>query len=462
MRKSFRKSLDKIGTKRNSKSRDSIESAGTDNDSIMANSIEIIDEQNEENDQQKRTGSPAMPPLLANPNLMLELNAKLGMQRSSEFSEKTGTPPPIPSSPKPALKDSPQSPPSFTQEQKPKSKIPRLSRTDSLVETKEEPVTEVKARKVSISKIPKMIGVKSSPDLISSLTAKSENQRTGKSLDIIEDLETVQKARDQEGDTLSAGLIIQPGSKSDSNNDASDSIVRGEENKTKRMTSSIPKLVSSSTIPKNENKRSSQEKLIDQDMKTETEILFPDSNTSFNVTNEEIINGRRSSIPKLMSTIQTRSTLDIPDDTPRSVSLPSVMASPGKVPENEESSRETKRIGSLLTPRKVSTSKIPQPVDFKNERKDLIPAQTTPNKEDTYTLKEKEEELKDSKVSAIDDKITIKQTPEIENSSGKDSKDPVVLKVPRTQKRSVHSIMLDDALSEFQKEIKSTDGDDKE
>lgn len=110
----------------------------------------------------------------------------------------------------------------------------------------------------------------------------------------------------------------------------------------------------------------------------------------------------------------------------------------------------------------MSTSKIPQPVDFKNERKDLNPAKTTQNKEDTYTLKEKEEELKDSKVSAIDDKITIKQTPEIENSSGKDSKDPVVLKVPRTQKRSVHSIMLDDALSEFQKEIKCTDGYDKE
>ena len=432
-----------MGTKRNSKSRDSIESADTDNDSNKANSIEIIDEQNEENDQQKNTGSTAMPaiPLLANPNLMLELNAKLGMQRSSEFSEKTGTPPPIPSSPKPALKDSPQSPPSFPQEQKPKSKIPRLSRTDSLVETKEEPVTEVNTRKVSISKIPKMIGVKSSPDLISSLTAKSENQRTGKSLDIIEDLETFEKK----------------GSKSNSNNDASDSLVREKEDQTKRMSSSIPKLISSSTIPNNANKRSSQEKLIDQEMKTETEKFFPDSSTSFNVTNEENINIRSSSIPKLMSPIQTGSTLEIPEDTPRSVSLPSVTTSSGKVPENEESSSEAKRIRSILTPRKVSSSKIPQPVDFKNERKDLNPAKTTQNKEDTFTLNENEEKLKDAKVSAIDDKITIKQTQEIEDSSGNDSKDPVVLKLPRTQKRSVHSIMLDDALSEFQKEIKSTD-----
>ena len=432
-----------MGTKRNSKSRDSIESADTDNDSIKANSIEIIDEQNEENDQQKNTGSTAMPaiPLLANPNLMLELNAKLGMQRSSEFSEKTGTPPPIPSSPKPALKDSPQSPPSFPQEQKPKSKIPRLSRTDSLVETREEPVTEVNTRKVSVSKIPKMIGVKSSPELISSLTVKSENQRTGKSLDIIEDLETFQKK----------------GSKSNSNNDASDSLVRGEENQTKRMSSSIPKLISSSTIPNNANKMSSQEKLIDQEKKTEIEKFFPDSSTSFNVTNEEITNIRSSSIPKLMSTIQTGSTLEIPDDTPRSVSLPSVITTSGKMPENEESSSETKRIRSILTPRKVSSSKIPQPVDFKNERKDLNPAKTTQNKEDTFTLNENEEKLKDAKVSAIDDKITIKQTQEIEDSSGNDLKDPVVLKLPRTQKRSVHSIMLDDALSEFQKEIKSTD-----
>ena len=223
------------------------------------------------------------------------------------------------------------------------------------------------------------------------------------------------------------------------------------------MSSSIPKLISSSTIPNNANKRSSQEKLIDQEMKTETEKVFTDSNTSFNVTNEEIINSRSSSIPKLMSTIQTGSTLEIPEDTPRSVSLPSVMTSQGKVPENEESSSETKRIRSILTPRKVSSSKIPQPVDFKNERKDLNPAKTTQNKEDTFTLKENEEILKDAKVSATDAKITIKQTQEIEDSSGNDLKDPVVLKLPRTQKRSVHSIMLDDALSEFQKEIKSTD-----
>ena len=460
MRKSFRKSLDKIANKRENKSREhSIDSAysGKDDDSIMSNSMEIIDEQN---NQQKNPESPAAP-LLANPNLMLELNAKIGMPRSSELSEKSGTPPPVPSSPKPAFKDGPPSPSSLSQEQKPKSKIPRFSRSDSLVRTDvEDSGTTVNTRRVSTSKIPKLISVNSSQNLISPLTVKSENKIVEDSVDKIEDLKTVQKTREQEVENHSEGLIIQPGSQCDD--------LRGDggkENRTKKLSSRIrpqAKLMSTSTIPKIQNKMSSEENLI-QSNKTETKNHLSDSNKSVDVTNEDSRNSRRSSIPKLMSTTQKISTLPIPEDLLRPVSLPSVMRSPGKVSEKKETSSETGNIGLLLQPRlrKLSDSKIPQPVDLKNKSEDLKPAnaKATQNKEPKPTLTKREEELNDSKVS-VDDKMTNQQMHEIEDRN--DSKNSVVLKVPGTKKRSVPSMMLDDALSEFQKEAKLADEEVKE
>ena len=375
MRKSFRKSLDKIVNKRENLSREqSIESAysGKDDDSIMSNSMEIIDEKN---DQQKKPESP----LLANPNLMLELNAKIGRQRtSSELSEKSGTPPPIPSSPKPAFNASPSS-----QEQKRKSKIPRFSRSDSLgkTETVDDSGPTVNNRKVSTSKIPKMISVKSSPTLISPITVKSENQilENKDSVDKIEELKTVQKTRDQEVDNLnpSDGPIIQPGTKSDD--------LRGEGervNKTKKLSSRIrpqAKLMSSPTIPKSQNKMSSEENLIQSNKTENKNQLLPDTNKLVDVTNEEKRNSRRSSIPKLMSIPPKVATLPIPEDQLRPVSLPTVMRSPDKVPENKETSSETVNIGLSLPPRarKLSDSKIPQPVDVKNKSEDLKSA--TPN-----------------------------------------------------------------------------------
>ena len=450
MRKSFRKSLDKIVNKRENLSREhSIESAysGKDDDSIMSNSMEIIDEKN---DQQKKPESP----LLANPNLMLELNAKIGRQRiSSELSEKSGTPPPIPSSPKPAFNASPSS-----QEQKRKSKIPRFSRSDSLgkTETVDDSGPTVNNRKVSTSKIPKMISVKSSPTLISPITVKSENQilENRDSVDKIEELKTVQKTRDQEDDNQSEGSIIQPGSKCDE--------LSGEgvkENKTKKLSSRIrpqAKLMSSPTIPKSQNYMSSEENLIQSNKTENKNPLLPDTNKLVDVTNEEKRNSRRSSIPKLMSIPPKVATLPIPEDPPRPVSLPTVMGPSGKVPENKETSSETVNIGLSLPPRarKLSDSKIPQPVDFKNKSEDLKPA--TANAKTSQNKDKDKEELNDSKVST-DDKITNQQ---METKDGNDSKDPVVLKIPGTKKRS--SMILDDASSEFQKETKLSDEKDKE
>ena len=450
MTKSFRKSLDKIVTKRNSKSgENSFESADSEKDyaSTVEHSMEIIDEQS---DQQERQGSPAMPlSSIANPNLMLELNAKLGKQISSELSLKTETPPPIPLSPKPAFKDSS---PSFPQEQKPKSKIPRFSRSDSLVENAnknddrntpkslDEPETSVNTRKVSISKIPKMIGVKSSPVLIPSSIAMSENQSSGETVDQIEGLKVDVKGKrdDQEGVILIGGQII------NSPLDSNDTSGPFTKEKTTGLSTSVPKSLSS------------QENIIQNKMET---IDGPNENSSksVDVTNEEKKRKVSSSIPKLISSTPARSKLPIPEDEPRAVSLPSLnlKTPPGKETEKKESSTDS--IGFLLPPRKLSDSKIPQPVDIKNDREDLKPAETMQNKQEQFSQNEQKEEFKESKIKEEDAKITDKQMTEIEGSSRNDTKDPVVLNVPRTQKRSVPSMMFDDALSDFQKEIKNSD-----
>ena len=467
MTKSFRKSLDKIVIKRNSKSgENSFESADSEKDyaSAVGNSMEIIDEKN---DEQKIQGSPMPLPLIANPNLMLELNAKLGKQISSELSLKTETRPPVPSSPKPAFKESS---PSFPQEQKPKSKIPRFSRSDSLVENAnknddinapkslDEPGTSVNTRKVSTSKIPKMIGVKSSPVLFSSSIAMPENQSSGESYEQINGLKFDIKG--QRDNQESGGQIIN--SPLDSN-DASDlPTPEGEKEKTTGFSTSVPKSMSSSTLPKlkNQNRKPNQENI--NQNKTETkEGQIDFSRKSIDVANEEKKRKSSSSIPKLISTTQARAKLPIPEDEPRAVSLPSLnlKTPPGKESEKKESSSETNSIGFLLPPRKLSDSKIPQPVDIKNDREDLKPAETTHNKQEQFSQIEQKEEFKESKIKEEDDKITDNQMPEMEGSSRNDTKDPDVLKVPRTQKRSVPSIMFDDALSEFQKEIKISDDD---
>ena len=573
MTKSFRKSLDKIVNKRDSKSGEhSVESADSEKDdaSTVGNSIEIIDEQN---DQQEIQRSPKPSPLIANPNLMLELNAKLGKQISSEVSLKTETPPPLPSSPKPTFKDSP---PSLPQEPKPKSRIPRFSRSDSLVENAnknddqnisksfDEPRTSVNTRKVSTSKIPKMISVKSSPVLIQPSIAKSENQGLTECVDQIEDLKV--DIKEKEDKQESGGQKID--STLDSN-DARDSLVsRAEEKKTKRLSSSVPKSMSSSKSSqenisqnKTETKAGNQKKteskegdsLVKREVKEQTKRLNSSvlksissskssqesinqnkteikegqndiSSKSVDVTSEEKKRKSSSSIPILISTTQSRSKLPIPEDEPRSVSLPSLNTPPGKVSEKKESSSETNTTGITIPPRKLSDSKIPQPVveikndrenlksnktlqnkqehvtqnkkkvtqneqieefkdpkmkeeddnitdqqtpeiegspknDMKNDKEDLKPAKTLQNKQEQLTPNEQKEEFKESKIKEADDKIIDQQMPEIEGSSKNDTKDPVTSKVSRTQKSSVPSMMLDDALSEFQKEVKIT-GDD--
>ena len=358
MRKSFRKSLDKIVAKRDSNNRE--DSADTEKNEDMTQDVGIMDEGN------VPKNSPGTP-IPSNTNLMLELNLKLENEDSEKAITTSATPPPIPSSPKPVFQDSP---PSLPQVPKQRSKIPRFSRSDSLVDSKinndslliealKESDTAKIARKVSASKIPRMMGVKSSHDMISS-SLTSENQRSVKSVDqIVETRRSLDQHHDRKNNILS--VVHMP---DDPDNESRNSInVTNEENSAKRLSGS------SSNVSRNSINVTKDEKKLTR------------LSSNNNVTSEEKTR-KISNIPKLMSPLPVTSTLPVPKNDPRSMSLPSVMTSPIKMSETEASSSETNLRSSL--PRKLSNSKIPQPVNVKKEIEDSIPK--------TMSKKDKEED----------------------------------------------------------------------
>ena len=120
MRKSFRKSLDKIVAKRDSNNRE--DSADTEKNEDMTQDVGIMDEGN------VPKNSPGTP-IPSNTNLMLELNLKLENEDSEKAITTSATPPPIPSSPKPVFQDSPPSLP----------QVPKQRSTEAVATTGERP-----------------------------------------------------------------------------------------------------------------------------------------------------------------------------------------------------------------------------------------------------------------------------------------------------------------------------------